>query len=148
MNISWSFDFVTDFFEPVTTEGSKFHILPLLYFHSWVVNTFYLPEIQIEQTYCDCFKNIEKKFSRERKNSTKKNGFFWKKKKIGRKRNWQKKNLAKIGAKKKFVCKKYWLKKVLAKKNIDHATIHAPIKIETKIFVALCNQSSLDYQLR
>ena len=158
MNISWSFDFVTDFFEPATTERSKFHILPLLYFYSWVVNTFNLPELQIEQTYCDYFKNIEKDFSIESKNSTKINEFFLKKKKNWpRKKNWPKKKLAekkfgwkkngqkKIWPKKKsfseifFGRKKYWLKEVLAEKSIEHATIHAPVfekkkKLKKKYF--------------
>ena len=42
MNISWWFDFGTVFFELVTTEMSKFHILPLLYLYSWVVNYFWI----------------------------------------------------------------------------------------------------------
>ena len=46
MNISRWFKFVTDFFEPVNTEGSK------------LIITFYLPEPQIEQTYWDYLKNI------------------------------------------------------------------------------------------
>ena len=40
MIISWSFDFVTDFFQQVTNEGSKFYTLPLLYLYSWLVNNF------------------------------------------------------------------------------------------------------------
>ena len=39
--ISGWFDFGTDIFELVTTEGSKFHILHLLHMYFCVVNTFF-----------------------------------------------------------------------------------------------------------
>jgi hypothetical protein len=57
----------------------------------------------------DFFEKKKKKIGREKKIGQKK---------IGRKKIWLKKNLVK---------KKIWPKKVLAEKNIDHATIHAPV---------------------
>ena len=64
-NIKNKYLCVANEIEPVNTEGCKFHILPLLFLYSWVVNTFYLYESQIKQTYCDYFKNIEKKLYKE-----------------------------------------------------------------------------------
>ena len=55
LNISWWFDYGTDFFEHVTTEGSKFHILPQLYLYLNSKHSLNLPEPQIEQTFSNDF---------------------------------------------------------------------------------------------